>query len=302
VCGYLANPQDQTQAFNYTQFPNSVRVCLRRDSVQNGSLSMFFARFLGIASEDLTATATATYQGCITGFQIITPGSANPKLLPFALDVVTWDNAPGRPWYDSSRPPGVVQGNGPDTFTRDPQTGAVTAGSDGIHECKLYPLSNGSNGNGNNGGLPPGNFGTVDIGAPNNSTADISRQILYGPNATDMAYFPNSTPQLDTTKSPPSLILQGDTGVSAGFKDELASIIGQPRIIPLYLSVSGNGNNSRYTIVAFAGITITEVVLTGSLKDKHLTIQPCFVIDGTAKAGSQSYTSTFIYRPLSLTR
>ena len=35
--------------------------------------------------------------------------------------------------------------------------------------------------------LPPGNRGTVDFGETNNSTADISRQILYGLNDDDWA-------------------------------------------------------------------------------------------------------------------
>src|SRR5262249_43556628 len=152
---------------------------------------------------------------------------------------------------------------------------------DNIPEVKLYPLDNGSNSSGNPGSLPSGNFGTVDIGSPSNSTADISRQIREGPNATDLSYFPNSTIELDRTKSPPSLILQGDTGISAGVMDDLVSIIGKPRIIPLYMPpVTGPGDNARFTIVAWAGVTVLEVDLTGSLESKHVTIQPCFVIEG----------------------
>jgi Flp pilus assembly protein TadG len=282
VCGYLANGQSRGSAMDFTRFPNSVQVTVRRDAAKNGSLSLFFARALGQNTIDLQATATATAQGNITGFRFQTPGSTDCKLLPFALNINVWNQ--------------VVVGAGPDQFTRDPVTGVVAAGSDGIHECKLYPQSNG-----NGGGLPPGNFGTVDLGASNNSTADLARQILHGPNAEDLAHFPDSTIQLDPNTG--TLTLQGDTGVSAGVKDELMSIIGQTRIIPLYSSVSGNGNNARYTIVGFAGVTVTEVVLTGSLANKHLTIQPCFVIDGTAVAGtSTSTTSWFVSRPLSLTR
>src|SRR5262249_22007912 len=226
---------------------------------------------------DLQATSTATAQGNIRGFKWQNNSLTNPKLLPFALQVDTWMQ--------------VVNGSGPDDFTRDTTTGAVTSGSGGIHECKLYPISTGAS----------GNFGTVDLGAPNNSTADLSRQVLNGPNAADFAYFPNSTIQLDPETG--TLILQGDTGVSAGVKDELASIIGEPRIIPLYSTVTGNGNNAQYTIVGFAGVTITEVVLTGSLSSKHLTIQPCFVVDSTAIPGaSGGSTSWFVTRPVALTR
>ncbi|MEZ6119621.1 MAG: hypothetical protein R3C28_24060 [Pirellulaceae bacterium] len=45
------------------------------------------------------------------------------------------------------------------------------------------------------------------------------------------------------------LVLNGDTGISAGVKDELASIVGETRIIPIFSQVQGPGNNADYTIV-----------------------------------------------------
>ncbi len=288
VCGYLSTPTTYSQAMTVTQpgvgpYPNSVQVTVRRDSLQNGSLGLFFAPYLGMASFDLTAKATATYEGGIGGFAIQAPGYSTCKLLPFALDVNTWNL--------------VLAGSGPDVFSRNPATGAVSAGSDNIHECKLFPLSNG-NGSGTSG-LPPGNFGTIDIGAPSNSTADVVRQIQYVPNASDLSYYPVGKLQLGSTTG--TLTLNGDTGVSAGMKSALQSIIGQPRIIPLYSSVSGPGNNANYTIVGFAGVTVLEVVLTGSLSSKHLTIQPCWVIDPNALGGSTG-PSYFVVKPLALTR
>lgn len=289
VCGYLATPTTYGQAMTVSQpgvgpYPNSVQVTVRRDSIQNGSLGLFFAPYLGMKSFDLTAKATATYEGGVTGFAIDTPGYSTCKLLPFALDINTWN--------------AVLAGSGPDVFSRNTTTGAVTSASDSIHECKLYPLSNG-NGSGSSG-LPPGNFGTLDIGSPSNSTADIKRQIQYGPNATDLSYFTGGKLQLDATSG--TLTLQGDTGVSAGMASALDSIIGQPRIIPLYSSVSGPGNNAQYTIVGFAGVTVLEEVLTGSLSSKHLTIQPCWCIDPNGLGGSTSGVSYFIVKPLALTR
>src|SRR5262249_5313883 len=150
------------------------------------------------------------------------------------------------------------------------------------------------------GNLPLGNFGTVNIGASCNTTCDLRRQILYGPNADDLAHYPGGTVQLDPTTQ--TLILQGDTGVGAGVKDDLAAIIGQPRIIPLYSSVTRSGSSAQYTIVGFAGMTITDVVLTGSLSSQHLTIQPCFCIDPNGVPGTQSATpSWFVYNPVALT-
>jgi Flp pilus assembly protein TadG len=283
VCGYLSNPSDLSQQMDFTRWPNSVAVRVRRDQVTNGSLSLFFARIMGINSEDLTATATATYKDRVTGFSIHTPGHSTCALLPFTLNVNTWNQ--------------VLTGVGPDNFARDPSTGAVTSGSDGIHECKLFPLSNG----GGNTAVTPGNFGTLQIGPANNSTATLVRQILYGPNADDLSYYPNGLIQLDPTTG--TLILPGNTGVSAAVKDALTSIIGQPRVLPLYTTVSGNGANAQYVIVAFVGVTVLEAVLSGSLSSKHVTIEPCFCVDANAVTGNTVTTpSYYVYTPVALTR
>src|SRR5262249_58864448 len=68
-------------------FPNTVQVITRRDStVTTGSLQLFFAPVLGISTQDLQTTATASYQGKnVVGFR--TPGSNQKSpLLPIALD------------------------------------------------------------------------------------------------------------------------------------------------------------------------------------------------------------------------
>jgi Flp pilus assembly protein TadG len=291
VSGHLTNPSDLKQQLTVTvvgqgPFPNSVQTTAHRDSTRNGSLAMSFAQVMGINSLNLKATATGTYEDGIVGFKIRTPGVDTCKLLPFALDVNTWNS--------------IVAGNGPDDFSRS-SSGIVTNGSDGIHECKLFPLSNG-NGSGKSG-LPPGNFGTINIGS-SMGTSTTNRQILNGPNSSDLAYYTaaNGYPNgfmLDPTTG--TLLLQGNTGVSAAMKSALEQIIGQPRVLPLYSSVTGPGANCTYTIVAFVGVTVLEEVLTGSLASKHITIQPCWCIDTNATGGNNGQ-SVFVVKPLALTR
>ncbi len=93
----------------------------------------------------------------------------------------------------------------------------------------------------------------------------------------------------------------GDTGISAGMKDAVESIIGVPRIIPLFQApVTGTGNTAQFTIVGFAGITILDVKLTGG--DKEIVIQPEWVIDAGAIAGDSSSRAGFIVKPLQLSR
>jgi hypothetical protein len=114
----------------------------------------------------------------------------------------------------------------------------------------------------------------VDIGTSDNSTADLSRQITDGVTKADMSALPGG--QLSFNSSG-ELYLNGDTGVSAGIQNALKSIIGEPRMIPIYKSVANPGNTATYTICQFVGIRVLNVKLTGALKLKSVTIQPAYV-------------------------
>lgn len=275
VIGYLADPSDRTQEMNYDD-PNrynAVQVRVRRSSSQNGEVPFFFARALGVSSISAQCTATAALLSNFKGFRTPTDNS-NLNLLPFAMDQATWDD--------------MLAGGGTDSWTWDEAHGTVTNGADGIREVNLYPQGTGS----------PGNRGTVDIGPSNNSTADISRQILTGASPADMAAIGG---ELKFNASG-ELFLNGDTGISAGVKDELASITGKPRIIPIFREVHGPGNNAEYTIVKFAGVRILEVKLTGSASSKRVIIQPARVITNGGIPGGQAQTSDFVYSQVWLVR
>lgn len=245
---------------------NIVEVTIHRDQPLSGDvatrgdqeLPLFFARVMGNKTAALTAKATATLSP--GGGFYIPPGSGlTCPLLPLAMDEQSWNDL-------------INNGVGSDNYKYNPSSngnGTVTNGTDGIKEVSLYPGSNAS--------LPSGNRGTVDIGSSGNSTADLSRQIRYGPNESDLAYFGGKL----QIPSSGLLALNGDTGLSAGIKDDLAAIIGQPRAIPVFRSVSGPGNNATYQICKFVGIRILYVKLTGSPSQKQVVIQPAPVFDGT---------------------
>ena len=265
VLGYRSAPA--TQFSSGGPLYNAVRVKIRRDSVR-----LFFGRAIGVSEAGVFAEAAAMVEKDIKGFRV-NSDRYNSSLLPFALQIDTWF---------------AGLSNGSDDFSHDHENGAVTNSSDQIPEIKLFPR-----------GLGPGNFGTVDIGSPNNSTADLARQIVHGPNQADFAYFPNGTLALGDDGT---LVLQGDTGLSSGIKDELKSIRGQLRSIPLYSVVAGNGNNAQFTVVAFVGITIVDVRLTGPLRTRSITIQPAFVVDRSAIGGGEDgVSSRYIRTPPRLT-
>lgn len=260
---------------------NTVGVRVRRDSISNGPVSLWFARLWGIGTANLVAQSAAGYEDNIVGFRATE--ETNAGLLPISFHKDFWD------LVVAATPGGNADYT--DAYSYDPETGAVTPGSDGIPEINIFP--------GNAGGqLPPGNYGTVDIGSGNNSTSDIERQILEGVSANDLSYMGGEFSLADGP-----VTLNGDTGISAGIKDELASVVGYPRTIPLFDTVSGPGNNSSFRIVSFAGIRVMKVHLTGAMDGKVLMVQPAFVADTTAVgAPGNNNTSAFVYTPIRLVR
>jgi len=280
VVGYLEDPNDPDAALTFTN-PNeynTVVVRVRRDAVRNGPIDLFFAPVFGHLTSEVSAEAWATFKDGVVGYQP-TDQTGNADLLPFALHRNSWQNL-----LD-----GVFTAG--DNYTYNSATGAVSAGADGIPELNLYP-------GGGAGQLPPGNFGTVDIGPSNNSTADLSRQIRYGVSQEDLEVFGGEL----VLGADGTLELNGDTGLSAGVKDDLEAIKGQPRAIPIFSAVSGNGNNSMYTIVGFVGIRIMYVKLTGSQSSKKVLIQPAYVVDDSVITDAGSGPSYFVYKPVYISR
>jgi Flp pilus assembly protein TadG len=276
--GYMSNPSDPNSAMvatPYGKLPNAVFVRVQRTNDQNGRVPLFFARAIGFDSSTETAQATAAFRSGLVGFQMPSDGS-NLNILPFALDEVTWNN---------------LSNTGNDSWTYNKSTKTVTAGCDGIKECNLFPQGTGVS----------GNRGTVDIGSSNNSTADLKRQITGGISQSDFDALTAQDRSL-TFGADGTLTLTGDTGMSAGVKDDLTSIVGQPKIIPIFRTVSGPGNNAVYTIVKWVGVRVMYVKMTGSSSSKTITIQPCNVV---AKGGVYSENgsgSDYVYSPVWLVR
>jgi hypothetical protein len=250
---------------------NAVRVSVRRQQGVNGEVPLFFAKVLGKERQAMQATAVAAMSSRIGGFRVPDSGHECLAILPFALDIETWRE--------------VVAKRTGDVFTS--VGNGVLSGSDGYHECNLFPQGTGS----------PGNRGTVDIGSSNNSTADLRRQILHGISRQDLLDF--DRPLRFDHKG--VLLLNGDTGISAATKAELTEIIGQKRIIPIFESVEKPGNTAWYKIVRFEGVRILEVKLTGAMNQKRLIIQPApMVARHTVIADAGTQVSETLHTPVML--
>jgi Flp pilus assembly protein TadG len=261
------SPLAQTNPASY----NALTVTVRATADRGLQLPLFFAPILGAAGVDVQATATVAFADHIVGFRTSRKHSTT-SLLPVTVKLDDWKNFVDHGWRDD--------------WAYDPETKTVAAGPDGIPEMKIYPLGSG-----------PGNWGTVDIGNSNNSTAELGRQIRHGVNARDLAKYGG---ELALDSSTQSLTLNGDTGISAGIEAALVSIVGQPKSIPLYRTATGNGNTMNYEIVGFAGIRIVHVELGGS--DKYILVQPAYVVDATAVSDPAATDSYFVTQPLRIVR
>ena len=275
--GYLSDATDssEVQSFSDPDRFNSVQVKVRRDSTINGPMELLFARAFGKQSTDVTANATAAYMDGIIGWRTPSDGS-NLGMLPITLKLDRWVEL-----LDGT----VTAG---DNYSYDPSTGTVSNGSDGINELNLYPGP----------AMPPGNLGTINLGDADNSTAEISAQILNGLTPADLAYHGGEL----SLGADGTLMLTGDTGLSAGIMDELQAIIGLPRTIPLFITVSGPGNNSEFIIVGWAGLRVMYVKLTGSMASKKVIVQPALIVDPSAIAGDSTGFSYNVYRPAEIVR
>ncbi len=283
VIGRLNNLADRSESLSFggTDPYNAVQVRVRCSSELDNPVVLFFAGILGINTAGVAAEATAVFDDSDTvGFRI-TEKTGPCSLAPFAVSIDDWND--------------LLAGNGPDELAVDPDTQTVSSGSDGKRELKMFPEKQKNKGKGS--GIVPGNFGTVDLGSAGNSTAELRRQIREGPSAADLEHYGGEL-KLDPDSG--TLSVGGDPGVSAGMKDALNDIIGQPRTVLLYSDVSGQGNNASFTIVGFAGVRIVESTLTGG--DKHITIQPAVVSDKTAISGDNTGTSSFVGPPVHLVR
>jgi hypothetical protein len=211
------------------------------------------------------------------GFRVPSGGDDPPPTLPmfpFVLDRNVWDAA--------------LQGQGTDDYGwNSDREGVDVNKSDGITEIQLFPLDTGAS----------GNFGTVDIGSDKSSNGDLYRQIVEGLSREDLDYHGGQL-VLDSTGK---LILSGDPGMKVGaILPALKKIIGQPRIVPLYSSVSGQGQNAQFVVTAFGSCRVMDVDLHGG--NKHLTVQPCTMITRGGIQGDGTNSSSHIYSPVVLVK
>jgi hypothetical protein len=281
VFGRLEDPTDRAEEMSYFDSGNynTVKVRVRCTPGRGNPVPQFFAKIVGINMGSAAAEAAAYFDDTTTvGFRV-TDTTGNAALLPFAVSQEAWLD--------------LLDGDGDDLWAYDPETQTVAGGADELRELSIFPAS--GNGNGS-GAITPGNFGTVDIGDPNNAATDLSRQIREGASAEDLDYHGGEL-RLDAATG--RLTLNGDTGMTVSMQAALADVVGQARTVMLYSEATGQGNNTDFTIVGFAGVRIVDYSLTGG--NKYILIQPAMVVDDAAIPGAAG-SSHFVGQPVRLVR
>ncbi len=235
-------------------YPNTVKVLLRRDSMANTALNLFFGPVIGTRNISLTTTATASlYTGVVKKFDL---NSGVTKILPFTYDKDHWLNF-------------VKDGRDPD--------GNITKASNGDPEIQVYPSTK-----------YKGNFGQLSLNSSNVGTSTQIDWLNNGVPSSDIsalnsAGFLPLSPHTDP-------YWQGSTGFASSLVQATNddSIIGQTYWLPLFEPVTqgvgnyqagtGSGNYYNYNIVAFVPVTVMQP----TNKNKQVVLQPAVLSDGFA--------------------
>ncbi|MGE5755238.1 MAG: TadE/TadG family type IV pilus assembly protein [Planctomycetaceae bacterium] len=292
LVGYQANPGD-TVSTTSPNLPNAVAVTVRRDTQANGPISLFFAPVLGVPTYSTTATATAAFKPLtVTSFKS-TPG-LRAKLLPVAVAANLWRDL----MTNGVSPDGASH----DTYTVRLPTNSITPPNNVTTAPDNVPEFTDAYGD----KTSPGNFGLVSLGHPASSDPTFSDWITKGPDSTDIQYLlDNNLLPITPNKSGEFPAWDAGPGLKSNLVTDLNDIIGQPRIVPLYNTYSGQGTGATYNIVGFAGVTVVQATDRGN--NIQITLQPIPVTDPTAIATptagegtAQINASSLVYR-LSIT-
>ncbi len=112
--------------------------------------------------------------------------------------------------------------------------------------------------------ITSGNFGLLDLNSGSNGTPDIRDWIENGYDEGEPFLIPPGG----------SLQIEGNPGIhGSSFSDALESIIGQERFLPVHDSVTGQGSNTIYNVVAVVAVRIINFQLTGSQSNRHINVE-----------------------------
>lgn len=251
---------------------NAVQTIVRRThKSRNGPVELLFARIFGIATGDVTATATAVFDDRTAGLS----SSNGPTVWPFSINETVF--------RDSFK-------NGGDQFGYDDVTDSVSGFGDGINEIHLFPNK-----------TAPGNFGTLNFGG-SGSSSELVEQIDYGLTPEDIEAATGSTELnfLDDEGDHITYDIFGNTGISATMEVNLQRHIGKLIGFFVHTDVDFNGSNAIYTLERMVFGRLMSAELTGG--EKGIWIQPVSIVDQGANTTADTPSSNGMIGHIMLAR
>jgi len=116
------------------------------------------------------------------------------------------------------------------------------------------------------GHYAPGNFGFLDLDGGSNGTPDLNEWIEEGYEGEPFIIPPGG-----------SIEIEGNPGIhGASLLGSFTSLVGPPpqeRFMPVHISVTGQGANTVYTVVAILAVRILDVQLTGPPANRHINVE-----------------------------
>ncbi len=272
--GRLEKPENLADPFLPGAAPyNAVRVVAQRtQGSPNGPLDLTLARFWGMNTTNVSATAVAVLEDRASGYRPLknTPNGAGGTLIPFTMKKSIFD---------------TQAESGPDQFKYNKEAGQVIGGPDSIREVHLYPNSDEN-----------GNFGLLNIGNPSQSQGLVASQITNGVTKADLIAEVGVPELMFITDSgeAKTYTMTGTAGMKASLEPDLEARLGQVVGFGIHTSATQSGANIIYTVVGIRYGRIMEVMLNG--KNKRIVIQPVFysgsdVVTNPAAPSTDSYVS-----------
>ena len=131
------------------------------------------------------------------------------------------------------------------------------------------------------GNAIPGNWGTLDVGASNNSSSVLVDQINNGLRQQDLDYLHSGEkiPSNTHIDSQVAMDLNGDTGLSAGIKTAVYESQGKSKLMPIFDVFSEKGGNLDFHIVGWGVIQIVDSSWQGS-RNSAVMVKKSYLYDG----------------------
>ena len=222
------------------QPPNAVRVMARRTpGSADGPVELFFGKVLGINTVSLQEESVAALDGRVGGVEpAVTENGLH--LLPFTVHI------------DDVGCLEDLEGNRLDTVdietTLERSQTRFVANVD--QTINFFPYQDMD---------APGNFGIMSLDGHSNGTNVLRDWIENGYDETFLI-----------PSDPGYILLDGCPGMHNGVRAAIEGRIGEIVLISVYDSLTGQGNNSTYSIRCFLAVEITAVNLTGPPAGRHI--------------------------------